>query len=89
MQKCVCTVSWKNLNRFGTIDMRTFKINNERSVDPDPKTIEKHKDFQRFYHDYERLTKRSKRPIYQDPKLYLLLVLIGIILFLIFGEGYY
>jgi hypothetical protein len=69
--------------------MRTFKINKERSVEPDLKTIEKHRDFQRFYHDYERLTKRSKRPIYQDPKLYLLLVLIGIILFLIFGEGYY
>ncbi len=44
------------------------------------------KDFSRIRHDYEILTKRGKRPIYRDPKLYLLFVIIGLVLLLLFLE---
>ncbi|MEY3236576.1 MAG: hypothetical protein RI883_677, partial [Bacteroidota bacterium] len=36
--------------------------------------------------NYERLTKRGKRPLFKDPKLYLLLFLLGIIMLLVFLE---
>jgi hypothetical protein len=39
-----------------------------------------------LHHEYERLTKRGKKPIYGDPKLYLLMVLIGVIMLLLFLE---
>jgi hypothetical protein len=71
--------------------MRKFFINRgtTEKVEPTEQQINRHKNFGNFYHEYERLTKRGKKPIYQDPKLYLLIVLIGIILFLILAEGKY
>lgn len=68
--------------------MRKFSINREKKdLEPSDEQIKRHKDFSRLHHDYERLTKRGKKPIYRDPKLYLIFVLIGIILFLILHEG--
>ncbi len=67
--------------------MRKFSINRaNKELEPTDEQIKRHKDFSRLHHDYERLTKRGKKPIYRDPKLYLLFVLIGIILFLILME---
>ena len=67
--------------------MRQFRINRDKEkLEPTDEQIRRNKDFSRLHHDYERLTKRGKRPIYRDPKLYLLLVLIGVILFLILME---
>lgn len=67
--------------------MRKFSINRDnKNLEPTDEQIKRHKDFSRLHHDYERLTKRGKKPIYRDPKLYLLFVLIGIILFLILME---
>jgi hypothetical protein len=67
--------------------MRKFSIHKEnKNLEPSDEQIRKHKDFSRLHHDYERLTKRGKKSIYQDPKLYMLLVLIGIILLLLFLE---
>jgi len=67
--------------------MRKFSINKEKkNLEPTEAQIKRQKDFSRLHHEYERLTKRGKKPIYRDPKLYLLIVLIGIILFLIFYE---
>lgn len=67
--------------------MRKFSINRDKKeLEPNDEQIKRHKDFSRLHHDYERLTKRGKKPIYKDPKLLLLLVLIGIILFLILFE---
>jgi hypothetical protein len=72
---------------MGTGIMRKFKLqSDERPIEPSQAQIERHKNVERFYHDYELLTKRSKKPIYRDRKLYLLMVLIGIILFLLFLE---
>jgi hypothetical protein len=68
--------------------MRKFSINREKKdLEPSDEQIKRHKDFSRLHHDYERLTKRGKKPIYRDPKLYLILVLVGIILFLILTEN--
>lgn len=68
--------------------MRKFSINREKkSLEPSDEQLKRHKDFSRLHHDYERLTKRGKKPIYRDPKLYLIFVLVGIILFLILHEG--
>lgn len=67
--------------------MRKFSINREKKdLEPTDAQIKRQKDFSRLHHEYERLTKRGKKPIYRDPKLYLLIVLIGIIILLIFFE---
>ena len=72
---------------MGITIMRKFKLqSDEQPIEPTQAQIERHKNVERFYHDYELLTKRSKKPIYRDRKLYLLMVLIGIILFLLFLE---
>ena len=67
--------------------MRKFSINREKkNLEPSDEQIKRHKDFSRIHHDYERLTKRGKRPLFKDPKLYLLLVLLGVIMLLVFLE---
>jgi hypothetical protein len=64
--------------------MRKFSVNREKeSLEPTKEQIQRQKDFSRLHHDYERLTKRGKKPIYKDPKLYLLVVVIGIVLLLL------
>ena len=68
--------------------MRKFSINREKkNLEPSDEQIKRHKDFSRIHHDYERLTKRGKRPLFKDPKLYLLLVLLGIVMLLDFLEN--
>lgn len=68
--------------------MRKFSINREKKdLEPSDEQIKRHKDFSRLHHDYERLTKRGKKPIFRDPKLYLLMVLVGVILYLILSDG--
>lgn len=68
--------------------MRKFSIHREeKEIEPTDEQIKRHKDFARLHHDYERLTKRGKKPVYRDPKLYLLVVIIGIVLLLAFLES--
>ncbi len=67
--------------------MRKFSINREKkNLEPTDEQIKRQKDFSRIRHDYEILTKRGKRPLFKDPKLYLLLVLLGVIMLLVFLE---
>jgi len=67
--------------------MRKFSINREKKhLEPSDEQIKRHKDFSRIHHDYERLIKRGKRPFFKDPKLYLLIVLLGVIMLLVFLE---
>lgn len=68
--------------------MRKFTLNkNSKEVTPTDEQIKRQKDFSRLHHDYERITKRGKKPLYRDPKLFLLFLVIGIILLLMFlGE---
>jgi len=68
--------------------MRKFKLNKEKkNLSPSEAQIKRQKDFSRLHHDYEKLTKRGKKPLFRDPKLFILLFLIGIIMFLIFLES--
>ena len=68
--------------------MRKFSIKqDDRPIEPSLEQIQRNQNFSKLYHDYERLTKRGKKPIYRDPKLYLMMVLIGVIALLLFFEG--
>ena len=68
--------------------MRKFSIHREKKeIEPTDEQIKRHKDFARIHHEYERLTKRGKKPVYRDPKLHLLVVIIGIVLLLAFLEA--
>ena len=67
--------------------MRKFKLNTDKKdLSPTEAQVQRQKDFSRLHHDYEKLTKRGKKPFYKDPKLLILIFLIGIILYLIFFE---
>lgn len=67
--------------------MRKFKINNEqKSKEPTKEQMVRYKDFASVSHRYERLTKRPKKPLYKDPKLFLLLLIIGLVFLLLFLE---
>ena len=65
--------------------MRKFILNKDKKkLDPTDEQIKRQKDFSRLHHDYERLTKRGKKPLYRDPKLFLLLFILGLVLLLAF-----
>ena len=67
--------------------MRKFVLNKGRKkLTPSEEQIRKQKDFTRLHHEYERVTKRRNKPLYRDPKMFMLLFIIGIILLLIFLE---
>lgn len=68
--------------------MRKFSINRtQKKMEPTDEQIKRQKDFSRLHHDYEKLSKRSKKKLYQDPKLWMLLFIIGLVLFLMLIEG--
>lgn len=68
--------------------MRKFTLNKDKKDhSPTQEQIQRQKDFSRLHHDYEKLTKRGKKPLYRDPKLFLFFLVIAIILLLVFlGE---
>ncbi len=65
--------------------MREYKVNRDpnKSTVPSKEQIDKHKDFATLSHKYEKLTKRPKKPLYKDPKLFIALVVIVIVAYLI------
>lgn len=68
--------------------MRKFTLNKEqKELSPTEKQIKRQKDFSRLHHDYEKVTKRGKKPLYRDPKLFLLLFILGLMFLLIFLES--
>lgn len=68
--------------------MKKFILNKDKKeLNPTDEQINRQKDFSRLHHDYEKLTKRGKRPLYKDPKLFMLLFILGLVLFLMFYEG--
>ena len=73
---------------MGSGKMRKFTVNKEqKKLTPTEEQIKRQKDFARLHHDYEKIMKRGKKPLYRDPKLFMLLLIIGIIFLLIFlGE---
>lgn len=68
--------------------MRKFeRTSREKSQEPTPEQLVRHKDFASLSHRYERLAKRPKKPLYKDPKLLLLLLIIGLMFLLVFLES--
>ena len=68
--------------------MRKFELNKDQNkIEPSKEQLQRHKDFSRLSHDYERLTKRSKKPLYRDPKLWMLLFIIALVMYLVFFES--
>ena len=67
--------------------MRKFKLNTDaKSQEPTKDQIVRYKDFSSISHRYERIAKRPKKALYRDPKLWLLMLIIGIVFLLIFLE---
>ncbi len=67
--------------------MRRFTINKEgKKIEPSSVQLGRFKDFSRIYSDYQIITKKRTKPLFKDPKLYLLFVIIGILLLLLLLE---
>ncbi len=67
--------------------MRKFKLNTEsKPQEPTREQLARYKDFASVSHQYDRIAKRPKKPLYKDPKLFLLLLIIGIVFLLLFLE---
>lgn len=68
--------------------MRKFqRISKDKSQEPTREQLVRYKDFASLSHKYERLAKRPKRPLYKDPKLFLLLLILGLMFLLVFLES--
>lgn len=64
--------------------MRKYKIN--RSAEqktPSKETIEKYKDFSRLSHTYDHYTKRPKKPLYKDRRMFLFILIIALMAYLL------
>ena len=68
--------------------MRKFILNKDKKEsNPSAEQIKRQKDFSRLHHSYEKIVKRGKNPLYKDPKLFVLLLIIGILFLLVFLES--
>ena len=68
--------------------MKKYKINRDNKVDlPSKKTVEKYKNFSQLSHEYDRLTKRPKVPLYKDKKMFLILLLIVLLAYILSQVG--
>lgn len=64
--------------------MRKYKVNrtSEQKI-PSKETIEKYKDFSRLSHAYDHYTKRPKKPLYKDKRMFLFILLIALLAYLL------
>lgn len=68
--------------------MKKYKVNRNNSTDlPSAETIAKYKNFGQLSHEYDKLVKRPKVPIYRDKKMFLVLLLIVLVAFLLAQIG--
>lgn len=64
--------------------MKKYKVNRTNGPDlPSAETIAKYKNFGQLSHEYDKLVKRPKVPIYRDKKMFLILLLIVLVAFLL------
>ncbi|MDX1651791.1 MAG: hypothetical protein R3277_04825 [Brumimicrobium sp.] len=66
--------------------MKKYKLDKNGQKGPTDEQIRRYKDFSTLSHKYERLTKRGRKPLYRDPKMFILLLLLGLIFLLVFLE---
>jgi hypothetical protein len=66
--------------------MRKFKINiNKSNLEPTQDQILRYKNFNQLSQNHQKITKRPKKPLYKDPKMFLFILLIGLIALLLFA----
>ena len=64
--------------------MRKYKVNREQTVKTPPKeVIEKYKDFSRLTHEYDKVVKRPKVPLYRDRRMFFVLLLVALLALLL------
>lgn len=64
--------------------MRKYKVNREQPVKlPSKEVIEKYKDFSRLTHDYDKVVKRPKVPLYKDKRMFFILLFIALMAILL------
>ncbi len=70
--------------------MKKYKINRENKETPIPsdEVIAKYKNFKQLNVSYNEFTKRPKVPLYQNKKMFLFLLLIGLVAWLI-SDGFF
>ncbi len=64
--------------------MRKYKVNREQPIKlPSKEVIEKHKDFSRLTHDYDKIVKRPKVPLYKDKRMFFVLLFVALMAILL------
>jgi len=64
--------------------MTKYKINRDQTPKvPTKEQMEKYKDFSRLSANYDKFTKRPKQPLYKNKRLFLLLIILGLVAYLI------
>ncbi len=68
--------------------MKQYKINKDKKEQaiPSDEVIEKYRNFKQLNVSYNEFTKRSKVPLYKNKKMFLFLLLIGLVAWLV-AEG--
>ncbi len=68
--------------------MKKYKVNRTGEPGlPSKERIGKHKDFAKLSHEYDKLVKRPKVPLYKDKKMFLVLLLIVLVAFILAQLG--
>ncbi len=66
------------------IQMKKYSINRDENLKkPSKETMAKYKDFTHISHEYDRLTKRPKVPLYKDKRMFIVLLIILMIAYLV------
>lgn len=67
--------------------MKKYKLNKDLKKEQlSDEEILKYKDFSRLTHHYDKVTKRPSKPLYKNPYMFFVLVLIILLALLLAGE---
>jgi len=68
--------------------MRKYKVNRDQTVKtPSKEAIEKYKDFSRLTHEYDKVVKRPKVPLYKDKRMFFVLLFVALMALLLAQAG--
>ncbi len=66
--------------------MKKYKLHKGQPESLREEDILKYKDFGRLRHQYDQVTKRPKQPLYKNPYMFLVLVIIILLALMLAGE---
>lgn len=68
--------------------MKKYKINKDKREELSEEEIHKYKDFGKLVYNYQKAAKPIyKKPLYKDPKTFIILVIIALLTYLIVEYG--